>query len=232
MLGILGGMGPLATVDFMRKLIAATPATRDQEHIPCLVYNVPQVPDRALAVRGLGPSPLAALRAGVQTLVAGGAQLLAMPCNTAHLWYDDLCRESAVPFLHIADVTVGRALPLLAQGARAAVLATRATREARLYESRFATCPTVDLMPVDEACQAQIDAAIRALKSGDDGAADAQFRQVSTRLRDAGATMQVLACTELPICAARQPVHGVRYHDTTAALAEACAAWWQGLRRP
>jgi aspartate racemase len=105
-LGVLGGMGAMATVDFLRKLVEATPAERDQEHIPLIVRFCPEVPDRAAALAGAGPSPQPALVAAAVELAAAGAQALAIPCNTAHYWYDALCAAVPIPILHIVDAAV------------------------------------------------------------------------------------------------------------------------------
>ena len=103
LLGVLGGMGPLATVDFLAKLIAATPAGDDADHVPLVASSIPQIPSRVAAILAGGASPIRALLDARDRLLAAGATLLAMPCNTAHRWYDDLARGIAVPFLHIAD---------------------------------------------------------------------------------------------------------------------------------
>ena len=103
LLGVLGGMGPLAGIDFLAKLIAATPADRDQDHVPVILYSVPQISCRVEAVLGSGPSPLPAMAAGLDVLAGAGAEAVAIACNTAHHWYDDLARTSRVPILHIAD---------------------------------------------------------------------------------------------------------------------------------
>ncbi|MCA3226120.1 MAG: aspartate/glutamate racemase family protein [Burkholderiales bacterium] len=105
-LGVLGGMGAMATVDFLRKLVEATPAERDQEHIPLIVRFCPEVPDRAAALAGAGPSPQPALVAAAVELAAAGAQALAIPCNTAHYWYDALCAAVPIPILHIVDAAL------------------------------------------------------------------------------------------------------------------------------
>src|SRR5690606_23936695 len=86
LIGVLGGMGPLATVDFMQKLVAATPASRDQEHVPALISAIPQIPDRTRAFQGHGASPLPAMLACARRLEAAGAGVIVMPCNTAHIW--------------------------------------------------------------------------------------------------------------------------------------------------
>jgi len=99
-------MGAMATVDFLRKLVEATPAERDQEHIPLIVRFCPEVPDRAAALAGSGPSPQPALVAAAVELAAAGAQALAIPCNTAHYWYDALCAAVPIPILHIVDAAL------------------------------------------------------------------------------------------------------------------------------
>ena len=83
-LGVLGGMGPLATVDFLQKLIEETPATRDQDHIPLIAYSVPQIPERPAAIAGHGESPLPHMLDGMRTLRNAGATMIAIACNTAH----------------------------------------------------------------------------------------------------------------------------------------------------
>ena len=106
LIGVLGGMGPLATVDFMHKLVQDMPAARDQEHVPVVVWNVPQVPDRQNFLAGGKVSPLPAMLEGVERLVAAGATRLVIPCNTAHHWFDDLAASTPVPFIHIAEATL------------------------------------------------------------------------------------------------------------------------------
>jgi aspartate racemase len=110
LIGVLGGMGPLAAVDFLHKRIASAPAKRDQDHVPTLVWNVPQIPDRQKALAGTGPSPLPAMLEGIARLNAAGASRIVIPCNTAHIWFDDLQSASQAPIIHIADATI-TALP-------------------------------------------------------------------------------------------------------------------------
>ena len=90
MLGVLGGMGPLATADFFAKLVAATSANADSDHVPVLILSEPRIPPRPPAIMGRGESPLPALLARRDQLLAAGATFLAIPCNTAHFWCDQL----------------------------------------------------------------------------------------------------------------------------------------------
>src|SRR5688572_33509583 len=93
LLGVLGGMGPLATVDFLAKLIEETGAERDEDHVPVVVYSVPQIPSRPAAILHGGASPLPAMLEGVRTLERAGATAIAIACNTAHYWHDALAAQ-------------------------------------------------------------------------------------------------------------------------------------------
>lgn len=214
LLGVLGGMGPAATVDFLGKLVAATPATRDADHLPTVVWSWPQTPDRvAPIIDGRGPSPLPAMRAGVARLVAAGARAIAIPCNTAHHWYDDLAADCPVPILHIVDA-VAAAAPAGALG----LLATRATLHARLFPKRLGRAC---LEPTEAELTETLLPAIAAVKRGEAGRFSADVRAVVDRMLADGAAAVVLACTELPLALDDQN----DCVDATAALAEACVRW-------
>jgi aspartate racemase len=103
LLGVLGGMGPLAGTDFVAKLIRATPAARDADHIPVLLWSVPQVPDRLAAMDGRGDSPVPMLVDALHRMAACGVDRVAIACNTAHYWYGELVAAGGLPILHIAD---------------------------------------------------------------------------------------------------------------------------------
>ena len=105
-LGVLGGMGPLATAAFLAKLALATPARVDQEHIPVLVYGDCATPDRTAAALARGASPLPQLLRGAGFLARQGVAAIAMPCNSAHCWYDELAAAVDRPVLHIVDACV------------------------------------------------------------------------------------------------------------------------------
>ena len=89
-LGVLGGMGPLATADFLRKLVKKTPAGIDQEHIPVLLYGDCTIPDRTANIVGGGLSPLPKLLDGIRFLNESGAKVICIPCNSAHCWYEEM----------------------------------------------------------------------------------------------------------------------------------------------
>jgi aspartate racemase len=224
MLGVIGGMGPLATADFFGKLIVATGAERDEENIPTLIHSVPQLPSRPAAILRGGESPLPALIAARDRLLAAGATMLAMPCNTAHHWYGELAADAPVPFPHIADA-VSAELPLEAQ--RIGIIATAATLAAGIYEERLDS-GIEWLRPDADQFERAVQPAIDAVKRNAASDAGRLLAPVIVALREQGASCVILACTELPVAldAIASPL---RAHciDSTAALARACVRTWR-----
>lgn len=221
MLGVLGGMGPMATVDFLAKLVRATPAGRDQDHIPTLVCSAVDIPDRADAILGAGPDPLPAMRAALARLEAGGATRIAIPCNTAHHWHAALQAGTALPILHIVDA-VAETLAGAGTGGRVGLLATDGTLRAGLYPDRLARHGLTCLGPDPEG-QAAVAAAIRLVKANRAAEATPLLEAQARALAEAGCGRVVMACTEIPIALAGSPVSGLLV-DATEALARACVA--------
>lgn len=224
MIGVLGGMGPLATVDFMKKIIDATPAAGDQSHVPVLAHNDPRIPDRSDAILGKGPSPLPALLRGVQTLAAAGARCIAVPCNTAHHWHAELAAQSPVPLLHIADAVSDA---VRARGARRiGLLATDGTLQAGIYQRRI-DMPDIAWLTPDAAEQKQVMAGIRAVKAGELAQGRLLLEAVARALLARGAEVIVLACTEIPLALESGAIARESCLDATQALAAGCVAWWR-----
>ena len=166
-LGVLGGMGPLATADFLQKVIKATPAERDQEHIPILVYAVPQVPDRTESILSGNDEPLTWMRQGLKVLRNSGAECIAIPCNTAHYWYDQLIDGFDIPILHIVDATASALANENINGGPVGLLATAGTITAGVYQTRFSTLGYDCLAPNHDAQINGVTAGIAAVKAGD-----------------------------------------------------------------
>lgn len=223
MIGVLGGMGPLATVDFMKKIVEATPAAGDQAHVPVLAHNDPRIPDRTDAILGNGPSPLPALRRGLQTLVNAGARCIAIPCNTAHRWHAELAAESPVPVLHIADAVSDT---LRARAVRrVGLLATDGTLAAGVYQRRIDT-PNMNWIVPTATEQARVMAGIRAVKAGDIARGAEELEFAARALQARGAEIIVLACTEIPLAIEAGSFDRDACLDATQALAAECVAWW------
>jgi aspartate racemase len=224
-LGVLGGMGPLATVDFLQKLIEETPASRDQDHIPVIAYCVPQIPDRPAAITGNGESPLPQMLEGIHTLKRAGANVAAIACNTAHYWHDDLVRQGGLPILHIADAACA-ALPHR-NVQRVGLLATQGTLAAGFYQSRFRERQFDCVLSSDDEQRTLVLPAIDGVKRNDLAAAHALATQAARRLIERGAQVIVMGCTEIPLAIEHQPSDVSLYCiDATRALARACVAWW------
>lgn len=195
--GVLGGMGPAATADFYTKLIAATPATRDQDHLLVVVWADPSVPDRSAALLGLGPDPTPVLRQGVQRLADAGAQVLAVPCNTAHAFVAPLAVEAGIQLISIIEVTAAWLRAELGSGGCAGLLATPGTVTSGLYH-RACAVRGVRVHAPDAARQEAVTAAIAAVKAGRvTTGVVADLVEAAADLTEHGAEVIVAGCTEV-----------------------------------
>lgn len=220
-LGVLGGMGPLAGGHFAVRLAQLTPAGCDQEHIPVLLRNDPRIPDRSSALVAGGENPLPAMMRGIAILEDAGADCIAIPCNTAHLWFDQLQAASRVPLLHIAKAVVHdlRREGLL-QG-KVGILGTRATLQMGLYQRFLDQAGYQPVVPLDEGVLQDCSEAIAAVKANRLEEAFAPAARSIERLARAGVQAVVLGCTELPLAVppGRRSEFGVLVTDSIDALA-------------
>ncbi len=215
MIGVLGGMGPLATVDFMGRIVSLTRGERDQDHLPMMVANLPHTPDRSSAILGNGLDPLPALCAGVDLLNRNGIGLLVVPCNSAHHWYEQMRQRSAAPMLHIGEVCAD-AVPRCA--GKVAVLATRGTLVSGFYQASLRE-RGMDFLVPDGGAQACITDSIARVKAGDMPAAAALLGEALQMLEAAGARVAVMGCTEIPLAARGIPRAPMPLIDSTQELA-------------
>ena len=223
LVGVLGGMGPMATADFFRKLVEETPAERDQDHVPVIIYSVPQMPSRSKAITSAGESPLPQMLAGLRALKMQHADFVAIPCNTAHFWYKELCREGGLPIVHIVDAVCDELARSESVDGPIGLLCTEATLSSRIYHNRLAE-RGIELMvnPRDERDEF-INPAIELVKCGRLAEAGAGVEQAATRLLERGAQKLILGCTELPVALESIAVSSMeKCIDATRALARAC----------
>ncbi|KUF12181.1 aspartate/glutamate racemase family protein [Pseudoponticoccus marisrubri] len=195
--GILGGMGPQATVLLMQKLIDAVPARDDADHVPLIVHQNPAVPSRIAAlIEGTGPSPLPALVTMAGELERAGATALAMPCNTAHHYAPELAAATPLPLLDMLEATA-RAL---AGKGRIGILASPATRLTGVFDRYL----TDHVAPDDDAPLLEM---IRAVKAGTpaDRIAAPLAETAHALLRESDHIL--IACTELSLAAPLLPGH-------------------------
>lgn len=217
-IGIIGGMGPAATADLFEKIIRATPARSDQDHVRVLIDSNPQIPSRADFLRGEGPDPSPALAATARILELAGADLLLIACSTAHLFYQAVERAVAVPVLHMMHETARYAAKTHPAIRRVGILATPGTVRAGLYQRELAQVGLEALVP-DPADQDELMAALTAIKAGETAGPKAVAARVAGALADRGAEALIAGCTELPLVLAQADVP-VPLIDATQVLAE------------
>ncbi len=223
--GVIGGMGPDATVDFMSRVIAFTEATRDQDHARMLVDNNPAVPCRQQALLGDGEDPGPVLAGMARGLEEAGADFLVMPCNTAHAFADSVREAVSIPLISIVDVTVAACSGHAAVG----MLATRGCLEARVYQDAFAAAGGEMIVP-DAAEFTELMELIFAIKGGDQSPEIGERMKVlAGALVARGATVIVGGCTEIPLVL-KDSMLDVPLVSTTDELARATAGICSGQR--
>ena len=196
-LGIIGGMGPAATCDLMEKIISLTAAACDQEHIPMVVDVNTRIPDRTAAILHGGDDPAPEMIRSARRLEAMGAELLLLPCNTAHYFYDRVAASVSIPILHMPRLTA--AVLRDAGIGKAAVLATEGTIRSGVYTDALREAGVEPVYPSPE----RQDELMRLIYDGVKARAVPltafPLQELLDELREQGAEVFLPACTELPI---------------------------------
>lgn len=221
--GILGGMGPEATILIMQKVLAGVSARDDGDHIPLIVDQNPQIPSRiAHLIEGTGEDPGPVLADSSRRLVAAGAEALAIPCNTAHHYADAIRGAVQVPLIDMIELSVAHAASLAGPGGTVGILGSPAIRKVGLFEDALARHGLSGLYAEDEA---ETLAAIRQIKArGPQPEARARLIAASDALRARGAVTQMIACTEFSLIA-EAVAPGVTAFDTLDRLAGAIVSF-------
>jgi aspartate racemase len=225
--GIVGGMGPEATLDLFGKLLAATPARTDQEHLHILIDCNSKIPSRPKALLEGGPDPTPLLQATARNLERAGADVLLIACNTAHLFYDRIVTAVRIPVLHIVEEAIAEATQRYPGLRAVGVLGGAGAIRLRQYQDRLEAKGLRAVVPSD-ADQEAVVSVIYRVKAGDKGpAVRARIREVAERLAAAGAEVMFLGCTELPLVLADGEA-AVPVLDPTAVLARAAVRLARG----
>ena len=195
-IGIIGGMGPLATADLYRKLVLHTDAAADQEHPRVVIDSNTDIADRTAALLHGGADPVPEMIRSVKRLESIGAEVLIMPCNTAHCFYEQLAAAASVPLLHMIALTRDA---LKRRGVRTAgLLATDGTVETGIYQKTFAGSGIELLTPPPADQRAVMGVVYDGVKAGELSYDASAFQAGCEHLLDRGAETLVLGCTELP----------------------------------
>ena len=226
-LGVLGGMGPLASAQFMLRLTLLTPATRDQEHIPTILWSDPRVPDRTKGKLSGGDDPLPWLLRGINGLRQAGCGAIAIPCNTAHGWFEPMVEAAGVPILHIVDAAATDLRRLGVGRGTIGLMGTQATLNMRLYQERLSGQGWDCMTPNQDQMDRLVTPAIALVKANRVAEAFAPLAEVVNDLAARGASAVVLGCTEIPLGIQAGPAEALKAPvvDTIDALARASIAW-------
>ena len=219
-LGVLGGMGPAACAEFLRILARDAPAKDDATHPKIIMLSDPETPDRSDGIMGLGPDPEPVIRNNLFRLIDWGADLLAVPCNTAHYFIDRFRDDLPVPLVHIVESTV-EAAKELSTGNCSWLLATDGTQKSLIYPSCAAKMNYHFLKPSHEQ-QDKIQSCVRFVKAGELNTAGEVIRDVIQELwreRDVPVTM---GCTELPLAYEASGLPKDKQVSSLKALSDAC----------
>lgn len=226
--GVIGGMGPEATVDFMSRVLRLTPAETDQQHIRMLVEHNPKIPNRQLAIRGNGEDPGPIMASMARRLEAAGADLLVMPCNLAHAWCKEIESATSIPFVSIIEAAVSAALQAATDNGAIGLMTTPGCFAAGLYQQQLEEHDCLTILPTADELRETM-ALVNRVKAGDHSAAVVDgLRQLADALIGRGATVVIAACTEFPLVL-KQSMFSVPFISSTDELAKRAVAYANGF---
>lgn len=199
-IGILGGMGPKATVDLFEKIISNTPVKADQDHFRILIDNNPKIPSRVDAFANKQSDPLPALIQSALTLERAGADFIVMPCHTAHIWIDQLQKSVSIPFYSMIENTVSYIIENQINTQKMIIFATPTTIEKQLYQKLFQKNDLHFILPSMSEQQIIYDSILK-VKSGyiEDNPYIDTVNEILCSYKKQGVTTLLAACTEIPL---------------------------------
>jgi len=226
-LGILGGMGPAASAEFINRLIAQTPASCDQEHIPFVLWSDPRIPDRSTSLRNGDNLPLSWLLEGIQGLKNAGCNCIVIPCNTAHFWFDEMKKRASwnSKIIHIVDSVADALRDVNVTNSTIGIIGTQATIELGLYQYMLNKLGWNCITPTKEEMNTLVQPAINLIKANNIEAAQPLIMNVVNRLIDSGAKAVVLGCTELPLAVKQTEAQGIPLINSIDSLVKATLLW-------
>jgi aspartate racemase len=229
-LGIFGGMGPEATADLYKQIIRLTIAEKDQDHIPTLIYSLPQVPERTASIRKQDTSIISFIVEGVTRLEKAGASFIAIPCNTVHYYYNYMQEAVSIPIIHMIRETVNEIREKYTDAVSIGLLATSGTIESGLYENELKKVGLNVIIPDKEVEEGKVMKAVFGIKAGTGNAInEALLAEAGRHLVDNGAEVIILGCTEIPLAFNPSSVD-VPVVDATRILAERAIEMYQELK--
>lgn len=231
-IGILGGMGPLATADLFKKIIELTDAAKDQDHVRVIIDSNTNIPDRTAAILHGGADPVPALTESARLLEKAGASFLIMPCNTAHYFYKDICAAVNIPVISIIEETAKKVKE--SGYDTVLILATDGTIQSKVYEKVFDAHGITSVYPDPVTQKGVMDIIYKGVKAGitdlsGEDEISVLLKEDTARLNSfikktseefGGKVITALACTELPMAKDLYGFEGI-FTDPTENLAKA-----------
>ncbi|MBA3063296.1 MAG: amino acid racemase [Atribacteria sp.] len=198
-IGILGGMGPEATIDLFYKIIKFTPAEKDQDHLRIIIDNNPKIPDRTAAILGKGEDPLPALRESARNLEKAGADFIVIPCNTAHYFLSSIQKNVKIPVLNMIEEAASETQQRIPQIKKVGLLASIGTYKTEIYHQQFKKF-NIEVIYPDKKDKEEAMKAIYAVKAGDlSDEVKGNILKITQKLLDKGAEAIIAGCTEIPL---------------------------------
>lgn len=228
--GIIGGMGPEATIDLMQRIISNTPAEDDVDHIRCIVDNNPKIPSRMKDILGeFGENPGPCMAEMGKRLEVYGADFLVIPCNTAHHYYRDVAKAVNIPVVHLIDLVVENVVTNNPDLTHIGVLGSTTIVKTKLYQNLFAK-RGVEVVYPDDSVQDDLFTIIKDIKRGKTGKETRKdFSKIGTHLKTKDVHLAILGCTELGIIADDLPI---TYIDAAEVLAKEVVAVAKNKKHP
>lgn len=219
-IGILGGMGPEATIDLFYKIIKSTPAGKDQEHLRIIIDNNPKIPDRTAAILGKGEDPLPALQETARNLEKAGADFIIIPCNTAHYFLPLIQESVKIPILNMIEEAAKETQKRIPQIQKVGLLASIGIYESEIYHQQFKKF-NIEVISPEEKDKEEVMKAIYAVKAGNlSEGIKRSILKIAQKLIDKGAEVIIAGCTEIPLILKEGDV-SVLLIDPTQVLAKA-----------
>lgn len=224
-IGILGGMGPEATVDLYRHIIELTPAKKDQDHIPTLIFSNPKVPDRTQSIHSKNSHKIIRhLREGAQILENGGADFITIPCNTAHRFIEEIQDAVTIPVVHMIEETVSFLIRAHPKIATVGILATTGTLNSNLYQDYLCRNNIKAEIPENSIQENSVMKAIYSIKAGNNDRQCSDLLKLAIKSMSPSAQQVVImGCTEIPL-ALTSPIKGTILINPTKILAKIAIA--------
>jgi aspartate racemase len=218
-IGILGGMGPEATIDLFYKIIKFTPAEKDQDHLRIIIDNNPKVLDRTAAILGNGEDPLPALQETAQNLEKAGADFIVIPCNTAHYFLSSIQKSVNIPILNMIEETAKETKKRIPKIKKVGLLASMGVYKSKIYHQYFKKYNIEVISPGDKDKE-EVMKVIYAVKAGNlSGKNEKNILKIAQKIIDKGAEAIIAGCTEIPLILKERDV-SVPIIDSTQVLAK------------